>query len=145
RTSSSQRCTPRPIRRWGVHDVDLKLLLDENISPKVGEQLRRDGVDAIGVRDRGLLEAEDHVVLKKALAEERILVTKNVGDFEKLACAYAIHAGIVFLEDGDMDRDEQLRVIRLVVNHLKEETDFVNRILRVATDGAMTFEQFPSS
>ncbi len=124
--------------------MDLKLLLDENISPKVGEQLRTDGVDAVGVRDRGLLQAEDHVVLERAFAEERVLVTKNIDHFEKLATAREIHAGIIFLEDAAMNRDEQLRVIRLVVNHLKEEPDLVNRILRVATDGAMTFEQLPS-
>jgi predicted nuclease of predicted toxin-antitoxin system len=123
--------------------VDLKLLLDENISPKVGEQLRTDGVDAVGVRDRGLLQAEDRAVLERAFAEERVLVTKNIGHFEKLANAREIHAGIVFLEDAAMNRDEQLRVIRLVVNHLKNEPDLVNRILRVSTDGTMNFEELP--
>jgi len=44
-----------------------------------------------------------------------------------------------------MDRAEQLRIIRLVVDRLKEETDVVNRVLRVAPDGAMTFEELPSS
>jgi predicted nuclease of predicted toxin-antitoxin system len=82
--------------------------------------------------------------MQSAFAEERVLVTKNIGDFKKLASASEIHAGIVFLEDGDMDRDEQLRVIRLVVNRLKEEPDLVNRVLRVAPDGAMTFEELPS-
>jgi predicted nuclease of predicted toxin-antitoxin system len=123
--------------------VDLKLLLDENISPKVGEQLRTDGVDAVGVRDRGLLQAEDRVVLARAFVEERVLVTKNIDHFEKLANARAIHAGIVFLEDGAMNRDQQLRVIRLVVNHLKNEPDLVNRVLRVSTDGTMNFEELP--
>jgi predicted nuclease of predicted toxin-antitoxin system len=123
--------------------VNVKLLLDENISPKVGEGLRTDGVDAVSVRDRDLLEAEDHTVLNRAFAEECILVTKNVGDFQKLASASEIHAGIVFLEDAYMNLDEQLRVVRLVVDRLKEEPDLVNRVLRVATDGAMTLEKVP--
>jgi hypothetical protein len=36
----------------------VKLLLDENISPKVAEKLTlEDGIDACRVRDRGLLAA----------------------------------------------------------------------------------------
>jgi predicted nuclease of predicted toxin-antitoxin system len=38
----------------------VKLLLDENLSPKVAEALaREDGIDACHARDRGLLRATD--------------------------------------------------------------------------------------
>ena len=68
--------------------MNVKLLLDENISPKVGEMLRaQDGLDAVHVRERGLLQAPDHDVLDRAYAEDRVLVTKNVADFVKLARA----------------------------------------------------------
>jgi predicted nuclease of predicted toxin-antitoxin system len=89
--------------------VNPKLLLDENISPWVSVTLsREDGFDACGVRDRGLLKASDKAVLEKAFIEDRILVTKNVKDFEKLARAAELHAGIVFIEAGDLVREEQL-------------------------------------
>jgi predicted nuclease of predicted toxin-antitoxin system len=66
--------------------VKVRLLLDENLSPKVAEALvRDDGVDACHVRDRGMLEASDSEVLEKAYSEDRILVTANVDDFTKLA------------------------------------------------------------
>jgi predicted nuclease of predicted toxin-antitoxin system len=96
--------------------VDVKLLLDENISPKLGEMLRnQDGVDAVHVLERGLLQAPDHNVLERAYAEDRVLVTKNVDDFVKLARARDMHPGIILLEDGDLVRDEQLRVVRAAV------------------------------
>jgi predicted nuclease of predicted toxin-antitoxin system len=123
--------------------VHVKLLLDENISPKVGEQLRADGVDAVGVRERGLLQADDHTVLDKAFAEDRILVTKNVGDFEKLARARDIHAGIVLIEAGDLGRMEQLDILRKVVALLQGERDLVNRALCVSPDGELTFADIP--
>jgi len=64
--------------------VNVKLLLDENLSPKVAEILRdADGIDAVHVRDRGLLRASDAVVLERAYAEDRVLATKNVDDFVK--------------------------------------------------------------
>src|SRR5438445_4010628 len=119
RTLNSRSSTRWPTRPWAV-PVQVKLLLDENISPKVGEQLRKDGVDACGVRDRGLLEAEDNSVLEKAFAEDRILVTKNVADLEKVARSREIHAGIVLIEDNDMNRADQLDVLRKVVARLEK-------------------------
>jgi uncharacterized protein with PIN domain len=65
--------------------MNVKLLLDENLSPRVAEILRRDGIDVCAVRDRGLLEATDPEVFYKAFDEDRIVVTANVGDFEELA------------------------------------------------------------
>jgi predicted nuclease of predicted toxin-antitoxin system len=121
--------------------VEVKLRLDENISPKVGEMLRdQDGLDAVHVRERGLLQAADRDVLERAYAEDRVLVTKNVEDFVKLARARDLHPGIVLLEDGDLVRDEQLRVVRAAVALLGPERDLVNRVLRVWADGRHVFE-----
>jgi predicted nuclease of predicted toxin-antitoxin system len=54
--------------------VNVKLLLDENLSPRVAVILRdADGIDAIHVRDRGLLRASDHAVLERAYADDRVL------------------------------------------------------------------------
>jgi predicted nuclease of predicted toxin-antitoxin system len=126
--------------------VNVKLLLDENISPLVAVRLRDDGVDACGIRDRGLLEATDPEVLERAFAEDRVLVTKNVADFEKLARARELHAGIVLLEAGDLRRNEQLQVVRLAIQHIEEAgADMVNRVLRVTEGGSMVFEELPPS
>jgi predicted nuclease of predicted toxin-antitoxin system len=120
--------------------VEVKLLLDD-ISPKVGEMLRdQDGLDAVQVRERGLLQAADRDVLERAYAEDRVLVTKNVEDFVKLARARDLHPGILLLEDGDLVRDEQLRVVRAAVALLGPERDLVNRVLRVCADGRHVFE-----
>jgi len=93
--------------------VNVKLLLDENLSPKVAEILRNDdGLDAVHIRDSGLLEATDPEVLERAYTEDRVLATKNVDDFVKLARARELHPVIILVEDGDLVRDEQLRVPR---------------------------------
>jgi predicted nuclease of predicted toxin-antitoxin system len=123
--------------------VNVKLLLDENISPKVAEVLRREGIDVCGVRDRGLLEATDPEVFGKALAEDRIVVTVNVGDFEKLAGACELHAGVVLIERGDLLRNEQVEVVRHAVAAIAQRGDMVNTMLRVAFDGTMSFEAVP--
>jgi len=123
--------------------VNAKLLLDENISPKVAQVLRRDGIDACGVRDRGLLEATDPEVFARAFAEDRVVVTINVGDFEKLASACDLHAGVVLIERGGLLRDEQLEVVRRAIAEIAQRDDMVNTMLRVALDGSMSFETVP--
>jgi predicted nuclease of predicted toxin-antitoxin system len=124
--------------------VRVKLLLDENISPKVAELLaKEDGIDACHLRDRGMLEAEDHQVLEKAFLEDRLLVTANVDDFVKLARARELHAGIVLLEAGDLLRSEQLRVLRVAIEALASERDLVNRVLRISANEELVFEDLP--
>ena len=120
----------------------MKLLLDENISPKVAEELaRKGGLDACHVR--GLLAATDAEVLERAYDEDRVLVTANVGDFLKLARARDVHPGIVLLEDGALPRAEQLRLLRLAAAAISQLGDLLNKVVWVAADGSMRVEDIP--
>jgi predicted nuclease of predicted toxin-antitoxin system len=67
--------------------VIAKLLLDENLSPKVAQLRCEDGIDAIHVRDIGLLGGTDAQVFGAAFADDRVVVTMHVADFAKLARA----------------------------------------------------------
>lgn len=125
----------------------VKLLLDENLSPAVAVALCRDGVDAAHVRDRGLTGATDPEVLAKAYGEDRILVTANVADFHALAKAADLHGGIVFVEDGDLMRDEQIELMCRVVAAIDAEhaagRDMINRVMRIGRSTGPTFEDVP--
>ena len=122
----------------------VKLLLDENISPWVATVLcAEDGIDACHVRDRNLLGETDRGVLDRAFAEDRVLVTANVDDFVRLARSRELHAGIVLIEDGGLYRDEQLAVVRKAVAMILGEGGAVNRVLWIALDGSMSFEDIP--
>jgi predicted nuclease of predicted toxin-antitoxin system len=125
----------------------VKLLLDENLSPAVAVKLRQSGLDVVHIRDRGLIGATDPEVLDAAYREDRILVTANVADFEKLARARDLHAGIVFIEDGDLLRDEQQEVIRRAVAAIELEyqqgRDMVNRVMFIGRGQAARFEALP--
>jgi predicted nuclease of predicted toxin-antitoxin system len=120
--------------------VVVKLLLDENISPAAAVALAANGVDAWHVRDRGLEGTTDHELLDRAYQEDRILVTLNVGDFEKLARKRELHAGVVLIERVGLLRDEQIELVKSVAAALADHGDLINQVLRVAEDGAMTFE-----
>ncbi len=121
-----------------------KLLLDENLSPKVAERLRaEDGLDAVHVRDRGLLRTPDDVLLERAFREDRVLVTCNVEDFLGFARVRELHAGLVLLEDGDLPREQQLQLVRRAVTAMNAKPDMANVVLTISFDGKIVFEEIP--
>ena len=125
-----------------VH-VQVKLLLDENLSPAIVGALSKSGVDVVHLRDRGLLGATDAHVLECAYVEDRVLVTLNVGDFEKLARSREIHAGIALIERAGLLRDEQIEIVRKIVTAIAAHGSMVNELLRVAEGRPRTFVTVP--
>lgn len=122
----------------------VKILLDENISPKVAQFLREHYIDAIHVRDRGMIGARDDVVLRYASSEDRIVATCNVYDFEKYAQRQGIHAGIILICLQCRDRQDQLEMIAdAVIKIQKDGEDMINRVLYVKSDRSMYFEDIP--
>jgi predicted nuclease of predicted toxin-antitoxin system len=126
----------------------MKFLIDEDISPTAARYLCQElFVDAVAVRDRGLLGVDDRCILEYAFNEDRILVTANIGDFERFASAFEVHAGIVFIQEGDLLRDEQIAVLEEAVKAIKVEVsagrDMINRVLYISIDGTKQFENLP--
>jgi predicted nuclease of predicted toxin-antitoxin system len=126
----------------------MKFLIDEDLSPKVAERLRIEGgVDVIHVRDRNLLGQPDPVILQRAYDEDRILVTANVKDFQRLARAQALHPGIVLVLGGSLSRDEQLTLMYKAIAELEQELlegrDMINRVLEIETNGECNFYDLP--
>jgi predicted nuclease of predicted toxin-antitoxin system len=71
------------------------------------------GIEAVAVRDRGLINAEDQAVFEYAYKNDYIVVTANIKDFEQIARAAEIHPGIIFICDGELIRAEQVEVVTL--------------------------------
>lgn len=57
----------------------MRLLVDENLSPKLAHALRAQGHDAVHVADRKLLGADDALIHRLAIAEGRSIVTRDAG------------------------------------------------------------------
>jgi predicted nuclease of predicted toxin-antitoxin system len=119
------------------------LLLDENTSPRIVRALWEREVDAIHVRDRGLLGATDHEIWKFAKQEERTIVTINGKDFRKLAKDGQGHPGIVVVPSGGSP-GAQLEFIMSAVTWVTSTNSpdgFSNRYLEIGDKGEITLAE----
>jgi predicted nuclease of predicted toxin-antitoxin system len=87
----------------------MRLCLDELYSPKIAAELRARGHDAISVHDRpALLALPDTALLDAMVADERAIVTENVGDFVPLARRLALegrdHFGLILTSSAALPR-----------------------------------------
>lgn len=66
----------------------MKFYLDEDISHKIAEMLRRQGIDAISVHEVRMIQASDKRQLEFAASGGRALVTRNRDDFIRLTVQF---------------------------------------------------------
>jgi predicted nuclease of predicted toxin-antitoxin system len=97
---------------------EVRLLLDENISPNIVPRLWDEGIDAVPLRDRAMLRARDHQVFSFAAKEDRAVATINESDFEKIVAGMESHPGVISIPSGG-SRDEQFDYIMTAVEQLR--------------------------
>lgn len=62
----------------------MKYYLDEDISPRIAEILRKNGIDAVSSHEAGMLQVSDLEQLSYASSRKRCMVTRNRNDYIKL-------------------------------------------------------------
>ena len=99
----------------------MKLYLDEDLSPRIAELLRRHGTDTTSAHDLGTIHSHDRAQLEHATREGRAIVTANVVDFIHLAreavATNTHHAGIV-LVPSSFRRDEFQAIANAILHAL---------------------------
>ena len=119
-----------------------RLLLDEMVSPSLKDRCFVEDVDALPIRDRGMLSATDPTVWRFAQREQRAVVTANGRDFIRLA-SETRHAGLVVIPNGGT-RDEQFSYIKAAWTHVWGYSGFAasfeNRITTVSENRSVSIE-----
>lgn len=98
--------------------MTLSFLLDEDISYRVAEGLRRRGVDAVSVHEVGRANTRlsDEAQLELAVNQGRVMVTYNRADYQALDAAWRVegrtHAGILWCAEDSIQRRAIGRLVR---------------------------------
>ena len=90
----------------------MRLLLDEQYSPTIAQQLRTQGFDVVAVVERpDLIGLDDEALLRVAAGERRALLTNNVRHFTPIARDWGAsgqtHYGLLFTSDASLPRSRE--------------------------------------
>jgi len=116
----------------------MKLCLDEHISKRGAEQLRRRGFDVVAITetDLGNRKTPDEPVLQWAIRLRRALVTYNIHDFAPLAAEmHALgweHWGVVLINERSIPQSNtgrQVAALRRLAAMYPGESDLKNTTL----------------
>lgn len=116
----------------------MKFIVDENVSPVVVQFLRASKHNVVYVSEK-LKSFDDESILKIALKEKRILITKDK-DFGRFIFKKKLpHSGIIFLRLRDDSSQNTIKVLRGI---LKDRSRKFASSFIVADDNTMRIISF---
>jgi predicted nuclease of predicted toxin-antitoxin system len=120
----------------------LKFLVDENLSERVAEVLVENGHDAIHVREIGLERADDPVVMARAEAEGRVVVSADT-DFGAILARSGNRAPSVILFRMAGQRRAWSQAALVLANLPQVADDLEAGALVVIEDGRVRSRRLP--
>jgi predicted nuclease of predicted toxin-antitoxin system len=120
--------------------MKMRIIANENVSATVIRELRRRGLDVVSVKE-SMRSAPDHVVLKRAAEENRLVITHDK-DFGVLAFRWRLPAAsgvILFRLSGDNPEADNQRILSV----LDQRTDWADHF-SVVTDDRIRVRSLPA-
>lgn len=112
--------------------MQLRLLIDENLSPGLRHVAREFGILANHVNDLGLAGKSDAQVLQACLDRDHVLVTSNADEFlGRYKSRADLHAGLIVFRGIDRLAAQE-EALRLALETAVEARDIVNRAIEIA-------------
>lgn len=129
----------------------MQFFIDECISPQIAARLNARGQHAaVHPRDIGRRGDPDHVVLRNAIAEDRIIVTENARDFRGLMGKQHLHPGLIILPCVTRDRCMELLILAIAFLEAAAATaketpvdHMVNRVVEIDSEGRCSIYRMP--
>jgi len=124
----------------------LKLLIDENLSPRLARWACESGVPAEAVVYVGLSGATDDDVFATAFSQDQVVVTVNVGDFITLAAGIDLHPGVIVLREAELSAELQWDRLKTALEFAEKtcKGDLINRVLEVQEGGECLLHAIPA-
>lgn len=91
----------------------MRFLIDNALSPTVGEELNRAGHDAVHVRELGMQAAPDEEIFDRAAEEGRIVISADTDFGTLLAIRKQARPSVVLFRHGSQHRpDDQAALLK---------------------------------
>ncbi len=122
----------------------MRFLIDQNLSPLVAEGLVAKGHDAVHTAELGLATADDGVILQRAAAENRVIVSADT-DFGDLLVLHGTRKpSIVLIRRSAKRRADQVLAL-LLVNLPAVEADLEEGAIVVLDSDRVRVRRLPIS
>jgi hypothetical protein len=119
--------------KWPVRGGCVRYYLDEDLSPKIAELLRKKGVDCTSAHEIGMVQASDLEQLESAARDKRCLVTRNRDDFIRLTVQFfndhLPHYGVLIIPSTIPGDRRQIFLHSWCTCSLRQETSRRNTAL----------------
>jgi predicted nuclease of predicted toxin-antitoxin system len=113
----------------------MRFLLDECLPHSFVQKLAALGhPDAVHPIHIGMRGAEDYLIVRTALAQDRVIVTANADDFRMLLAKETLHPGLICLPNAEFDVCWRLLIIAINFIELQPQPEdyMVNRVVEVS-------------
>lgn len=125
----------------------MKLLLDENLSPRLVERAAELGIYAVHVAHVGLAGTADPHIFRYAFRHDLIVATINVGDFLTLAANIDLHPGLIVLRVGGLTAAEQWAHLEPALRACLRQADpaaaMINQVVEIGGIGRFSRYALP--
>ncbi|ADM10552.1 hypothetical protein PB2503_12569 [Parvularcula bermudensis HTCC2503] len=124
----------------------MELFIDECLSPSLAAELNATGFHvAQHPRDFGGLGDPDHVVLRRCVDNNLVIVTQNARDFRALVATEEIHPGLIILPVAGKARSKELVEQAIAFLHTLGDPMMVmiNSVLEITSNGSMRLYDLP--
>jgi Domain of unknown function (DUF5615) len=124
----------------------VKFLLDECLPHRFVQRLAARGYpDAVHPIHIGLRGVRDDIILARAIADDRIIITTNASDYRRLLGSEVIHPGGVLLPNSERERYWHLLLLVLAFLELQDKpADYmVNRLIEVSAAEGLAVYDWP--
>jgi hypothetical protein len=123
----------------------INFFIDECLSPTLAQRLNERGINALHPLNAGRRGEADHIVLRRCLDEDRIIVTENAADFRLLIGRVDMHPGLIIFPS--IGREGTWRLMERVLDYLGRQENgrdhMFNRVLEVGEDGNIRAYELP--
>lgn len=126
----------------------MKVLLDENLSPRLVPLLAAKGVLASHIAHLGRAGFSDLELWRYAFETDQIVATLNARDFLLLARASELHPGLIVLRVPNLSPDEQWRhldpAIDFALAEIAAGRSLINRLVEILGLTVLRISDLPS-